>query len=448
MTILTTLIEHLIPAITYMMVMLNISRLKMRKREIISAVFALALCSALLFIFFPTAWVEFAAISANIVVIAILTMLVCKKGKSLSLSSFYSVSTSAVVLFSSNLSTQVLVMSGLFETRHARYHALGSLAIMGLAVLLIFILALAISRYYGKFLENKMTSLDTTMQNKFALYMLGGTSVTLVLFFIHTFLRFVIFDYALLGIFYTLALLSYLGFLAFAIFAFTDNFQKEAEVRHQKELTENLETYLANLEKVSVETRKFRHDHKNLLFSFQLLLEDNDMDGLKKRFHEYIGHSGNIFEYKDSDVGNLSLVKTPELRGLLMFKFLRAIQQNIVVHLEISEEITINCDNILDLCRIVGILLDNAVEAALQTKEPEVRFLALHEKNTLTLLLTNSCENVPQLDKLFEKDFSTKGDGRGLGLYTVSQILAENEMLYLRTGIKDGFFEQEISVYT
>jgi two-component system sensor histidine kinase AgrC len=392
--------------------------------------------------------VEFIALAGNIIFIAVLTALTYRKTKILSISVFYSVAVVVIILFSSNLLTNIMVMLGVYPSLAARSYVGNNITVRYIYMLSLFPVTFIISRFAGKLLKSRMAALDTVMQNKFALYMLGGTSITLVLFFVHTFLEYANVDAALLGMLYTLSLMVYLGFLSFSIFTFTEKKKKEAEVSHQKELLENLQMYTTNLEEMAVGLRTFKHDHRNLLLSFHEHLENNDLENAKKQFQEYVGYSAGILVDNDSDLNNLSQIKIPELRGLLMFKLMRAIQQNIAVRVEISEPIgNIDSGIVLDLCRIIGILFDNAIEACLETTKPELRFLALYEGAALTLLLTNSCGNVPQLDKLFERGFTTKAEGRGLGLYTVSQILAENEMLSLRTGAKDGFIEQEVNVF-
>ncbi|MCL1845357.1 MAG: GHKL domain-containing protein [Defluviitaleaceae bacterium] len=442
------LLASLASVVIYVVALINIGKFKVRIWEAILAVLMMLLSAVVLFAVFSDALVELAAIIGNIFTIAVLTILAYIKTKILQLSIFYSIATVIIILFGANLATQILLMTGLIPSLHTRYYVDNDAILSAISVILILTFSFIASRYAGKFIEKATDTFDTDLQKRFARYMIGGSSITLVLYFIHTFARFLIFSDAILGILYTLTLMAYLSFLAFAIYAFTDNFKKDMEAKHQNEMLENLQAYTARIEEAFDGLAKFKHDHRNLLFTFHEHLKSGNIEKLKNAFETYIGYSAGIMDDNELDLKNLSFIEIPELKGLLMFKLLRAIQQNIAVSVEISEKVgNADSDCVLDLCRIMGILFDNAVEACLESSRPELRFVALNEDNVLTFLLYNSYENVPQLDSMFEKGYSTKGEGRGTGLHTAAQILDENKMISLKVSVKDGLFENEVYVY-
>ena len=209
--------------------------------------------------------------------------------------------------------------------------------------------------------------------------------------------------------------------------------QKEYRIMVLRENTENLEN-------LSLEARAFRHDHENLMLSFHEHLKNKDIDGALEYYKNYM-----ISFYKS--VGNinkgldiLGKVNTPELAGILSHKLPSAQRAGINVIIDISDNLEIiPAEHLLDVCRIVGILLDNAVEACKATQEPELHFGMLNKSPATLIVVENNFLNHPDLDKLSEKGYTTKEGGRGLGLYTASQLIQNNPNLSLIHQIKKGY---------
>ena len=248
---------------------------------------------------------------------------------------------------------------------------------------------------------------------------------------------------------YMVALILYFMFLVISVFTLTEKYQRETEIDHQRETITNVLTYTARIEEMVDGMKKFKHDHKNLLLGFNEHLKNKEIEKAQRYYEEYMACFVESTTATETSLNDLARIKIPELKSVLMFKFLRAMQQGIAVYVEIRKPIdNIVPNNILDLCRIVGILIDNAIEASLGTGKPLVKFIAYADKTMVTLVFSNTCavDSPPPLDKLFDSGFSTKGEGRGRGLHTVLEIMNESDIFSLGTGIKDGFFEQELNI--
>ena len=124
--------------------------------------------------------------------------------------------------------------------------------------------------------------------------------------------------------------------------------------------------------------------------------------------------------------------------------------EDIIMNIEITLDLQqINIDY-YDLCGILGILLDNSIEAAKECKEKivNVRFIKDFYTNKKVIIIENSYKNVEvDIEKIFEKGYSTKGDKKehGLGLWNVKKLLKHSKNLELFTS-RGKLFIQKIEI--
>ena len=106
---------------------------------------------------------------------------------------------------------------------------------------------------------------------------------------------------------------------------------------------------------------------------------------------------------------------------------------------------------VYEFTRILGILLDNAIEAAVESSEKiiniEIRKDSTRHRQLLIIENTYANKNI-NTEKIFEKNYSTKPKNSGLGLWEVRQILKKNNNLNLFTTKNEKFFKQQLEIYT
>lgn len=77
-----------------------------------------------------------------------------------------------------------------------------------------------------------------------------------------------------------------------------------------------------------------------------------------------------------------------------------------------------------DLCSIVGNLLDNAMEAAIQDKHPRIGVEFKYEDGYYTIYIFNNGVPIPIDQDIFAAGYTTKGSvSRGYGLYLVKKLV-------------------------
>ena len=98
------------------------------------------------------------------------------------------------------------------------------------------------------------------------------------------------------------------------------------------------------------------------------------------------------------------------------------------------------------VCKILSILLDNANEAACESKEKSVLIDISALDGTLNIIVENSFKDKVNIKKLHNRYYSTKGNGRGLGLFLANKIVKENNNVNLVQKIHGDRFVSEIIV--
>lgn len=239
---------------------------------------------------------------------------------------------------------------------------------------------------------------------------------------------------------------AYFILLMIIMYILITSITKEMELKNKQIQFESLQEYTSNLEKLYTDMRSFRHDYINILSSMIGHIQNRDIDGIEKHFNEKIFPLSKCMESNNFKIGLLKNIKIPEIKGIFSSKLIRAQELCIDVFIDIAEPIyKINMD-IIDLSRIVGILLDNAIEAAGKCDKPSIKVALINKENSVLIVVINSiCEEVP-IYKIYQKGFSTKGENRGLGLYNLKEITSKYTGISIDTLIENCEFKQLIEI--
>lgn len=219
------------------------------------------------------------------------------------------------------------------------------------------------------------------------------------------------------------------------------------EARKKVECLENLNEYTRNLELVYDRLRSFKHDYVNIMASLAAYIDEKKYDELEIFFHEHILPMQKDLTQKNGALNNLLHVRILELKSILYAKLLLAVNQDIEVNIDIPDEIdSIHMDPV-DLTRMLGIFLDNAMEACLETEHPLLNFhLGKMNQDTVFIISNTFTDKGLSVAQMYKKDVTTKGAGHGIGLSSVSEILNRYDNIYHETSIRDGLFIQQVQI--
>jgi len=194
------------------------------------------------------------------------------------------------------------------------------------------------------------------------------------------------------------------------------------------------------------------HEYKN-----QLAIIKSMIDPKNKELDEYVD---NLIEknknVKYNWINQVKYIKLPGLKGLLNYKIMEfdflKISYKIVVSKNLAKEYfsDFTIKNKDDLYSIIGVYLDNAKEAALESDKKEVSIDISKIENEVIIKIANTYNN-DKVDytKLGEYKYSTKGKNRGIGLYLVQKIVNKNKNLFkIERKITDKYFIQSLYVKT
>ena len=193
--------------------------------------------------------------------------------------------------------------------------------------------------------------------------------------------------------------------------------------------------------------RAFRHDFNNIIQAIGGYIQAKDMEGLEKYYSQLL---------KDcQEVNNLTglnpeAINNPAIYSLLASKYYLATEKGIEFNLDIFMDLNSIDMKIYEFCRILGILLDNAIQATQECEEKQITVTIRKDnrcKRQLLIVENTYKEKDIDTEKIFEKGYSTKEGNTGLGLWEVRQILLKNTNLNLFTSKDDKYFKQQLEIY-
>ena len=211
----------------------------------------------------------------------------------------------------------------------------------------------------------------------------------------------------------------------------------------------DMERYSRHIEELYKEVRSFRHDYANLLTSLRLGIEEEDMEQIKEVYDSVLKDSSQKLQDNKYDLGRLVNIRDRALKSLLAGKFIKAREKDIVFNVEVPEEIQVEGMSLLDFLTIVSILCDNAIEASAEASQPHVSIAFLKNGAQETFIIENSIkEEGIDISEIFSFGASSKGEERGVGLYTVMKLVETYPNTSLNTTCQNQVFRQVLSVHS
>lgn len=247
--------------------------------------------------------------------------------------------------------------------------------------------------------------------------------------------------------FYAIIFVSVIVFLSLVILLLSAFALREMKYKRKLQEIEAYYEYTLRIESINNEMRKFRHDYVNILTTLSDYIREDDMPGLRKYFNENIVPMKDKLKTRSIKMNGIEKLKVREIKGLITTKIIQAQEKRIPISIEVPDEIDRIDMNTVELSRIIGIIVDNAIEASENLEEPLINIAFIDNEESVTFIVMNKCSNdIPKIHELFEQGFSTKGDNRGLGLSTLKELTDSNENVLLDTVIENGYFVQKVEI--
>lgn len=214
-------------------------------------------------------------------------------------------------------------------------------------------------------------------------------------------------------------------------------FSKQVDKRLAAYQRELIETHYEEVETMYKQMRSWRHDYRNHIQTMKALASDGDMDAIKA-----------YLDMLDTDLNTVdTVVKTGNAMAdaILNSKISLAKSKNIAVKADAHIPVKLKMSE-LDLCVIIGNLLDNAIEASLSLpQDRRIIRIYMDMKNTQLYISVTNFTSSGKMRKIKNRFQTTKGEGHGFGLIRIDNIIERLDG-YLSRNSEDGAFTTEILI--
>ena len=285
-------------------------------------------------------------------------------------------------------------------------------------------------------------SLLETMNKKYRVILILNCILALAVIFSQFYLlNFYVDNFPLI-----VTLLNILGLIAYFIISFV-GFINTTKLDFTTTSLEEATLYNKTLELMYDNTRAFKHDFGNIMQGIGGYIANNDMEGLRQYYSQLsldCNHINNLSNLNPEKINNSAIF------NVLAEKYHKADSKNIKITLESTLDFSNLQMKIYEFTRILGILMDNAIEATSECKEKiiHVYFGDSSDKRMQLVIIENTYANKNvNTETIFQKGYSTKTGNSGLGLWEVRQLLNKNHNLNLFTSKTNDFFRQQLEIY-
>lgn len=244
----------------------------------------------------------------------------------------------------------------------------------------------------------------------------------------------------------TITIFSTITLLAYFFISFY-SITRSTKLEVTKQDLEQTKLYNKTLTILHDNIRCFKHDFNNIIQAIGGYIQTNDIEGLKKYYKQI---SADCQKSNNLSVLNPDVINNPAVYSILASKYHLADSKGITINFEIFLDLNTLRMKIYEFTRILGILLDNAIEASAECDEKIINITLRNEPNRKrqVVIIENTYNNKDiDTEKIYDKAYTTKENNTGLGLWEVRKILSKNNNLNLFTSKNDKFFSQQLEIY-
>lgn len=244
-----------------------------------------------------------------------------------------------------------------------------------------------------------------------------------------------------------ISIFSLIAYFAVSIYSIINSSKLEIAARD----LEGANLTIHSLRVLHDTVRTFKHDFDNIVNGIGGYVRNKDMEGLTTYYNQLqqdCNKTNNLYSLSPN------VINHPAIYNILATKYYTADELNVQINLDIFLDLNEIEQHmkIYEFTRILGILLDNAIEAAKECEDKRINVIFRKEehKHRIVVIIENTYPNKDvDTDKIFEKGFSSKTEhgNSGLGLWKVRQILKKNNNLNLFTSKTNELFKQQFEIY-
>lgn len=228
------------------------------------------------------------------------------------------------------------------------------------------------------------------------------------------------------------------------VYVIYNKFQRQAI---EDKYNESME-YVLKYEKIINDQGKKNHEYNNQLMVIKGYI--NNPERLSEYLDEVIGEHKTGQNYT---VKQLGFLPDGGVKGLLYHKLSKMEDNNIKYYLYVDQNLkdkdteSFDLKTYRDLTKLLGVFLDNAIDAALKSEEKEIEVELKDKDDCLLLTISNTYDKNTDINKVGKSGFTTKGVGHGFGLSIVKDIVKTNSEIETFSSKESDKFIQTAMVY-
>ena len=203
---------------------------------------------------------------------------------------------------------------------------------------------------------------------------------------------------------------------------------------------------LKELEKVLTNYRIDNHENKNQLMTIRNMTKS-------KKITDFIDTIVNNQLKDDKKImKETSIIPAGGLRGLVYSKLLLMNSKGIDYELDVASSVRVvdildfGDETMLDICKVIGIFLDNAIEEVDTIDDKYIVIEMYNEEEIFTISITNTYDNSKDKKDIYKAGISTKGGNHGYGLSLAKKIIKNNSKLETSNEITENEFTQVLNI--
>lgn len=213
---------------------------------------------------------------------------------------------------------------------------------------------------------------------------------------------------------------------------------------------DNLIDFVKEYEMIIENQRIDRHENKNTLVNIKSKLID------KSKRNDIIEYIDSILKEKTTfskeKYAKLGYLPSNGLKGLFYYKIDHAENMGIKVSISIPKDVSksllydLKGNDYKELCKIIGVYLDNAIEASIISDDKNIGIEIYNRQDYVSVIISNSyCGEIDEVS-INKTGYSTKGSGRGYGLSLVNKIIKSNPIFENETNVTPKLYIQKLTI--
>ena len=228
------------------------------------------------------------------------------------------------------------------------------------------------------------------------------------------------------------------------VYVIYNKFQRQAM---EDKYNESME-YVLRYEKIINEQGKKNHEYNNQLMVIKGYI--NKPERLSEYLDEVIGEHKTGQNYT---VKQLGFLPDGGVKGLLYHKLSKMEDNNIKYYLYVDQNLkdkdieNFDLKTYRDLTKLLGVFLDNAIDATLKSEEKEIEVELKDKDDYLLLTISNTYDKNIDINKVGKLGYTTKGVGHGFGLSIVKDIARTNSEIETFSSKESNKFIQTAMIY-